>query len=84
VDTIVQERARLMVDRAVAEDRATAPGVTVLGTMVRAAPATALLDAASGARLLVVGTRDRAGLDRLLHGSVSLRVAARHRVRSLR
>ncbi|HEU4422652.1 MAG TPA: universal stress protein [Pilimelia sp.] len=76
VDTIVQERARLAVEQAVAEAWAAAPGITVAGMVVRATPAAALLDAASGARLLVVGSRSRGGLDGLLRGSVSLHVAA--------
>lgn len=47
------------------------PDLVVHQHLVQGQPATALLDAAQGARLLVVGTRGRQGVARMLLGSVS-------------
>lgn len=52
-----------------------AEGVDISGTLVRDPPATALLDAAKDADLLVVGSRGHGGFPGLLLGSVSSQVA---------
>ncbi|MEP6798284.1 MAG: universal stress protein [Lapillicoccus sp.] len=53
------------------------PDVEVRTHLVRARTVPALLEAAAGASLLVVGTRGRGGFDGLLLGSVSQRVIER-------
>ena len=50
------------------------PAVVVRRQVIQGAPRGALLDAASGAQLLVVGARGRGGLRGMLLGSVSLAV----------
>lgn len=50
------------------------PEVVVRRQVVQGAPRSALLDAASGAQLLVVGARGRGGLRGMVLGSVSLAV----------
>ncbi len=50
------------------------PGVTVERVVRQGAPRTALLEAATGAQLLVVGARGRGGLPDMWLGSVSLAV----------
>ncbi|WP_238010544.1 universal stress protein [Dactylosporangium sp. AC04546] len=55
-------------------------GVQIVATTVRGVPAPVLLDAAAGARLLVVGNRGSGGLTNLLMGSVSQQVATHARV----
>lgn len=52
-----------------------AEGVDISGTLVRDPPATALLDAAKDADLLIVGSRGHGGFAGLLLGSVSSQVA---------
>ncbi|MEV0135946.1 universal stress protein [Dactylosporangium sp. NPDC050688] len=68
--------AREMVDQAAREARATAPGITVTGTAAIGRPAPALLQAADGAVMLVVGTRSHHAVTGALLGSVSQQVAA--------
>ena len=74
-DDIVEAQADLIVDEAVAAARAAAPGIEVEGLSVQANPTSALLEAATDARLAVVGSRGRGGFASLLLGSVSLQVA---------
>jgi nucleotide-binding universal stress UspA family protein len=76
VDELMEEHARLVVDRAVDEARAAAPGIAIGATMIRTAPVVALLDAAGEASLVVVSSRGRGGHDGLLLGSVALQLAA--------
>lgn len=52
-----------------------AEDVDITGMLVRGSPATALLDAAKDADLLVVGSRGRGGFSGLLLGSTSSQVA---------
>lgn len=66
--------ARDIIDRALA-DAGPADGVDVRRTVVESSPARALLDAAAGADLLVVGSRGRGGFTGLLLGSVSTQCA---------
>jgi nucleotide-binding universal stress UspA family protein len=54
--------------------RADHPEVVVRRQVVQGAPRSALLEAASGAQLLVVGARGRGGLRGMPLGSVSLAV----------
>ena len=71
VDYRPDEDARTMLDQAVEKARAEHPGVDVRRLVVEGTPANALLDAAKGAELLVVGTRGHGGFAGLLLGSVS-------------
>lgn len=52
-----------------------AEGTDITGMLVRGAPATALMDAAKDADLLIVGSRGHGGFAGLLLGSVSSHVA---------
>jgi nucleotide-binding universal stress UspA family protein len=61
----------ILVDTLVDEATAGAPGVTVERRVVHGGAAAALLDAAQGAGLLVLGRRGLGGFGRLLLGSVS-------------
>jgi nucleotide-binding universal stress UspA family protein len=61
-------------EQALAQGEAQFPEVVVRRQVVQGAPRGALLDAASGAQLLVVGARGRGGLRGMLLGSVSLAV----------
>jgi nucleotide-binding universal stress UspA family protein len=73
----VSAGARRFLDQSVdaaLRDPATA-GVTVERTVAPGGPATALLDAAEGAALVVVGRRGVGGFGRLLLGSVADHVA---------
>jgi nucleotide-binding universal stress UspA family protein len=49
-------------------------GIPVSGTVVENSPATALLDAAKDADLVIVGSRGHGGLASILLGSVSSQV----------
>jgi nucleotide-binding universal stress UspA family protein len=60
---------------AVAAARAVAPRLVVTGHAVQGPPAKVLLDAATGAQLVVVGNRGAGGLHGLRAGSVSTHVA---------
>jgi nucleotide-binding universal stress UspA family protein len=75
----LRERARAILDRARAQAVELAPDIAVEADLVTADPASALLDAASTARLVVVGQRGLGGFTSLLLGSVSLRVATHAR-----
>ncbi|WP_432843133.1 universal stress protein [Dactylosporangium sp. CA-092794] len=74
------ERAEHIIDEVVEHVRKGWPGLAVTGTSVHAAPASALLDLAGHARLLVVGNRGAGGVANLLLGSVSQQVATHARV----
>jgi nucleotide-binding universal stress UspA family protein len=65
-----------MLRRAVADLSHRYPDIEVRSEQVDGAPPAALLTAARGAGLLVVGTRGSGGFDGLAVGSVALRVAA--------
>jgi nucleotide-binding universal stress UspA family protein len=75
LEQAVKDRAELVVENAVAEARAVAPGVPVSGQAESGHPTTVLLRAAQDGRLLVVGTRGLGGFAGLLLGSVSQQVA---------
>jgi nucleotide-binding universal stress UspA family protein len=61
-------------EQALAKCEADHPEVVVRRQVVQGGPRSALLDAASGAQLLVVGARGRGGLRGMMLGSVSLAV----------
>jgi nucleotide-binding universal stress UspA family protein len=61
-------------DQALAKCEAEYPAVVVRRQLVQGAPRGALLDAAAGAQLLVVGARGRGGLRGMMLGSVSMAV----------
>ena len=65
-----------MLQRAIADLGARHPELRVRGEQTADAPAVALLGAARGAELLVIGVRGSGGFDGLAVGSVALRVAA--------
>jgi nucleotide-binding universal stress UspA family protein len=67
----LRSAARAILDAAVEEARRLEPGLDVRGELVEAHPASALLEAAKDADLLVVGTRGHGGFAGLLLGSVS-------------
>ena len=67
----VRRSAQEAIDRAMARVAVVAPGVPVRGETVEQAPAPALVAAAAGAQLLVVGSRGLGGFQGLLLGSVS-------------
>ena len=67
----VRRSAQEAIDRAMARVAVVAPGVPVGGETVEQAPAPALVAAAAGAQLLVVGSRGLGGFQGLLLGSVS-------------
>ena len=72
-----EEVARTMertVEEAAARAAAVAPGVVTTTAVREASPAAALLEAAEGADLLVVGSRDLGAFSGLLLGSVSHKV----------
>lgn len=72
----LQREAERVLDEAVREGAGGAgPGVEIRREAVEAAPAEALLEAARGADLLVVGSRGHGGFAGLLLGSVGLRCA---------
>jgi nucleotide-binding universal stress UspA family protein len=62
--------ARQMLDEAIAAVADEAPGVSIHPVVVEDLAARALLDAAKGAELLVVGSRGHAGFTEALLGSV--------------
>jgi nucleotide-binding universal stress UspA family protein len=66
-----EHEARESVDSAVAQVRATHPGLTVETTVIEEHPVRALIELGASAGLVVVGTRGIGGFDRLLLGSVS-------------
>jgi len=67
----VQQSAQDVIDRAMAHVGEMAGDVTVTGETSEQAPAPALIAAAKGADLLVVGSRGLGGFQGLLIGSVS-------------
>jgi nucleotide-binding universal stress UspA family protein len=64
-----------IVAEAVAQARAFAPSLDVTGAAVLGEPASELVEASSGAAMVVVGNRGRGGFASLLLGSVSQQVA---------
>lgn len=70
-DAPLSDLARQTLDKAISEAAAVAPGVVVRGHVLEQNPAQALIDAAEGADLLVVGSRGHGGFVGALLGSVS-------------
>ncbi|WP_225755693.1 universal stress protein [Actinotalea sp. Marseille-Q4924] len=70
-DRAVEEAARVLLGESVAGLAEDFPDLVVTQDLVQEQPATALLDAAQDARLLVVGSRGLHGVARMLLGSVS-------------
>jgi nucleotide-binding universal stress UspA family protein len=78
VDELVKDLTRAaerQLGEAAADARAIAPDVIVETHVAEAQPATALLEAAAGADLLVIGSRGLGGFRGLLLGSVSQQCA---------
>ena len=73
----VRESAQDVIDRAMAKVGEVAPAVPVSGETTEQSPAPALVAAAKGADMLVVGSRGLGGFEGLLLGSVS-QYCARH------
>ncbi|SHN66587.1 Nucleotide-binding universal stress protein, UspA family [Geodermatophilus obscurus] len=71
-----QAAAARLVDAALARVRSIAPGVEVSAVVVQGPPRRVLLRESRDASLLVLGPRRRGGVRRLLHGSLTLGVAA--------
>jgi nucleotide-binding universal stress UspA family protein len=67
----VRQNAQDVIDRAMAKVDELAPGVTVTGETTEQTPGPALVAAAKGADMLVVGSRGLGGFEGLLIGSVS-------------
>ncbi len=74
------ERARRLVDGAVAEARSAQPTVAFTGQAVVGAPVPTLLQASGGAALLVVGWRGHVGFHDALVGSVAMQCAHHARI----
>jgi nucleotide-binding universal stress UspA family protein len=74
-DAAHEEEAHRVLDEMTAGTHPTDPAVTIDKVAVRGLSASALLEAAKGADLLVVGSRGRGGFAGLLLGSVSQQVA---------
>jgi nucleotide-binding universal stress UspA family protein len=71
----VRRTAEQLVDSELAELGGETSGIDIERAVVEGAPAPALLEAAEGAALLVVGSRGRGGFTGLLLGSVSQQCA---------
>lgn len=71
---VFSEAAERTLDRAVDQAGAAAEGLTIERHVIRGNAASALLDVAKGAALLVVGSRGRGGFAGLLLGSISQQV----------
>lgn len=69
--SLAESTERMLTDLIAESAVAAEPGVTVRKTVVEGAPAPVLLEAASGADLLVLGARGHGGFRSLLLGSVS-------------
>lgn len=67
----IQRLASEVLDAAERDARAKEPTVELSGRLVEGHPASALIDASVGARLLVVGSRGLGGFKGMLMGSVS-------------
>ena len=71
---VAESEAESIVNIAVVQAKEAAPDLTIRPDVTVGAPATALLDAAENAALLVVGNRGRGGFGSLMLGSVGQRV----------
>ncbi len=78
VDSLAAQQAAAarLVDGALARVRSVAPGVEASAAIVQGPPRRVLLRESRDAHLLVLGPRRRGGVRRLLHGSLTLGVAA--------
>ncbi len=74
VPTLYRDAAQGVLDAAVDLEEGGEPRVTVERVLVHGSPAHALLEAAKGADMIVVGSRGRGGFGGLLLGSVSQQV----------
>ncbi|MDG4810163.1 universal stress protein [Micromonospora sp. WMMD1120] len=72
----LRHQARELVDAAVAEAEATAPGLTVSGEIIDGEAAAVLVGESPTAALLVLGDRGLGGFSALVVGSVAVQVAA--------
>jgi nucleotide-binding universal stress UspA family protein len=70
-----ENTAKLIVDEAVAEAKAVAPGVEVGGAVVLGPPAEVLIEAGRDSALVVVGSKGHNGFAAALVGATSLQVA---------
>ena len=71
VKKVVEHNTQILDSALASIDHGEPAGVKVTGDVVNGHPATALLDAAKGATLLVVGTRGTSGLAGTIIGSVA-------------
>jgi len=79
LELAVRQRIETMVEEAVGEARAAAPGVAISGTARLGSPGPALLEASRTAAVLVVGNRGHGGFGGLMLGSVGQYVATHAR-----
>ncbi|MGH3466122.1 MAG: universal stress protein [Thermocrispum sp.] len=79
VDVAVREAGNSILERAVQRARTVAADLEITTHLVAGGASPAMLDKARDAQLLVVGSRGRSGMRRLLLGSVSTRVAGHSR-----
>jgi len=79
VQKIVEHNTRILEQALTSIDHGQAVGVDVSSDLINGHPATALLDAAADATLLVIGTRGTSGISGTIMGSVAHAVIHRTR-----